>query len=43
MTSEKIRKAKTGKLISYRLSDKQREKSMERLVKLAHEISSRKR
>jgi len=43
MEKKKIKKTKTGKLISYRLTDKQREKSMERLIKLAHEIDSRKR
>lgn len=43
MGKEKIKKTKTGKLISYRLTDKEREKSMKRLIELAHKISSRKK
>lgn len=42
MRNGKIKKTKTGKLIIYTLTDKQREKSMERLIKVAHEIASRK-
>ena len=43
MSKEKIKKTKTGKLISYKLTDKEREKSMEKLIELVRGIASRKR
>lgn len=43
MPRKKVTKSKTGKFVRYELSEKERERSMERLVKLAHEIASRKR
>ncbi len=42
MRNGQIKRTKTGKLISYKLTEKQREKSMDRLIKVAHEMASRK-
>ncbi len=43
MSKKKIKRTKTGKLISYRLTDKEREKFRERLIEVAREIVSRKK
>jgi len=43
MQKGNIKKTKTGKLISYKLTDKERERSREKLIELAREIASRKK
>jgi len=38
-----VKKGKTGKIISYELTDKERKKSLEKLIKVAYRIASRRR